>query len=162
MTRFVFRREHRDHRMKANTKGALKLAGFAALAGAGSLMIYGCVGFIRVIGDKEASVELQRIQSHMANTVPQRVLVSHDNRWTRYAFVAEPSSATPGQLRVLILNDHYRGSDPTYRWPSGIIHTQEELSADLLCTLPEQARKIDFTIDPFALGYIQKRCRTAR
>jgi hypothetical protein len=60
----------------------------------------------------------------------------------------------------MILDNHYRGSDPTYRTPSGVIGDQ--LSRDLLCSLPAKAAALRVALDSIVAAEIRSQCSTAR
>jgi hypothetical protein len=119
---------------------------------------YWIIAFSRINHDKAVNVDaLQRLWSYGVH-VPLNVVVPANNKWTHHAFVAERfESDPPRQTSVLILDDHYRGDDPTYRSEDGIIGNQ--LSKGLLCSLPAQASEKHVTLDSRVAGKIEAECK---
>ncbi|MBC9030767.1 hypothetical protein IAG41_00025 [Sphingomonas sp. JC676] len=89
--------------------------------------------------------------------LPIGTIVPQNNRWKSNAFVAERSGADNA---VLILDDHYRGSDPAYRSDSGVIG--DEISRTLLCSLPTHAKMKAVIIDPVVAHMISSKCPNVR
>ncbi len=56
--------------------------------------------------------------------VPLGLVQPPNNRWMEQAFVADASREGGMKVAVLILDDHYRSGDPTYRSQSGVIGDQ--------------------------------------
>lgn len=115
----------------------------------------------RVFHDKAVNADaLQRLWSY-GTQVPLGVVVPAANRWTTRAFAAERSGGGPSRrIAVLILDDHYRGDDPTYRSKSGIIG--DDVSTALLCSVPAQAARKGVHIDPLVSDMIRTRCPNVR
>lgn len=131
---------------------------------AGGLAIYWWIGMNNIIHDKAVNADaLQRLWGY-GRRIPLRTVVPAHNRWTDKAFiagVATPSGAEPGRdASVLILDDHYRGSDPTYRSKSGVIG--DPVSLPLLCSLPAQASWKGVDLDPVVLQLVHSSCRNFR
>jgi len=86
------------------------------------LLAWWLIGMSRIFHDKAINADaLQRLWSY-GRSVPLQTVVPAHNRWTAHAFVAEASDEEPGRhTSVLILDDHYRGNDPTYRSQSGVV-----------------------------------------
>jgi hypothetical protein len=122
---------------------------------------YWVVDLSRVVHDKAVNADgLQRLPNDGA-AVPLNVVLPPNNRWTAHAFIAEQRKADPGrQISVLILDDHYRGDDPTYRTASGVIG--EGLSIALLCSVPAQADAKGVRLDPDVAQLIHSKCRSVR
>jgi hypothetical protein len=89
--------------------------------------------------------------------VPVGVVQPANNRWMKEAFIADTSTEEGKMVAVLILDDHYRSNDATYRSESGIIGDQ--ISPSVLCSLPSQALKNGVAIDPVVERLIAKECR---
>jgi hypothetical protein len=119
------------------------------------------VSFLRVVHDKSINADaLQRLQA-AGELLPLGVVVPSHNRWANNAFVAErPSNEHRRQISVLILDDHYRGTDPLLRSPSGVIG--DEVSPSLLCSLRQQAKTKGVTVDPAIVDMIASRCANFR
>jgi hypothetical protein len=131
---------------------------WAALAiPAFALPAYWALSMHRIFHDKAVNANaLQRLWSY-GRSVPLRTVVPAHNRWTDNAFVAEPAVQAPGKdTSVLILDDHYRGGDPTYRTESGLIG--DDLSIGLLCSLPSQAAAKGVRLDPVVVRLVRSRC----
>jgi hypothetical protein len=75
----------------------------------------------------------------------------------RQAFVADTSSEEGKRIAVLVLDDHYRGGDPTYRSESGVIG--DRISQPVLCSVPSQARTSRVSLDPAVRNLILAKCR---
>jgi len=89
--------------------------------------------------------------------VPIGVVQPPNNRWMKEAFVADASNEEGKKVAVLILDDHYRGGDPTYRSESGVIG--DEISKPVLCSVPAQARAKNISLDPVVQRLILAECR---
>ena len=89
--------------------------------------------------------------------VPLGVVQPANNRWLKQAFVADASSEDGKKIAVLILDDHYKGADPTYRSESGVIG--DRISKPVLCSVPAQARRANVILDPAVRRIISARCR---
>lgn len=131
-----------------------------------ALLFWGFLGYWaidmnRVSHDKAVNADaLQRLWS-FGTQIPLGVVIPANNQWTTRAFVAERFDGDPPrQTSILILDDHYRGDDPTYRSDSGVIGN--ELSIGLLCSIPTQASIKRVNLDPIVLGMIRSRCRNVR
>ena len=118
---------------------------------------YWMIGMQRIVHDKAINSDaLQRVENY-GRRVPLGTVVPAHNRWTTNAFIAEASDKEVyGGTSVLILDDHYRGGDPTYRTESGVIG---DLSVPLLCSIPSQAAGRGVYVDPAVLRLIHSRCR---
>lgn len=119
--------------------------------------IWWYLSFQRVVHDKAIDADaLQRLWVH-GQELPLNTVVPARNRWTRNAFVADQQAGVrPGKVSVLILDDHYRGDDDSYRSPSGVIG--DEISPGLLCSLPRQAAIKHVAIDPIVMRMITISC----
>jgi hypothetical protein len=89
--------------------------------------------------------------------VPIGVVQSANNRWMKHAFVADRSNEDGKQIAVLVLDDHYRGGDPSYRSESGVIG--DPISKSVLCAVPEQAAAKHVALDPVIQRLIRTHCR---
>lgn len=89
--------------------------------------------------------------------VPLGVVQAPDNRWMEQAFVADVSSEEGKKISVLILDDHYRSGDPTYRSISGVIG--DRIGKAVLCSVPSQARSKGVVLDPAVRSLILAECR---
>ena len=125
------------------------------------------VQFEREVHDKSASAEVGRLDFSPDPQLPFGVVVPAHNRWTKYAFIAQPIDAAqtrrPGEEQralSLVLNDHYRGDDPDYGTASGVIG--DDLSSTALCSIPAQAAQKQVIVDPVVNGLIQSRCGNVR
>jgi hypothetical protein len=109
------------------------------------------------IHDKAINADsLQRLWTY-GRQVPLGEVVPAKNRWIPNAFIAEAAPPQPGtSTRVMILDDHYWGSDPSYRSPSGIIG--DDISNGLLCSVEGQAVKTGVTIDEVVSRRIRHKC----
>jgi hypothetical protein len=79
------------------------------------------------------------------------------NRWMEQAFVADAPVDEGKKIAVLILDDHYRSGDPTYRSESGAIG--DRISKPILCSVPSQARTKGISLDPVVQRLILAECR---
>jgi hypothetical protein len=79
------------------------------------------------------------------------------NRSMEEAFLADASSEEGKKIAVLILDDHYRGGDPSYRSESGVIG--DRISKPVLCSVPSQARASGVSLDPAVQHLILAECR---
>jgi hypothetical protein len=118
---------------------------------------YWIIAFNRITHDKAVNADaLQRLWSYGVQ-VPLNVVVPANNKWTDHAFVAERFDADPPRrTSVLILDDHYRGDDPTYRSEDGVIGDQ--LSLRLLCSIPAQASQKGVELDTRVFERIRNEC----
>ena len=127
---------------------------FTAVCG---IAIHWFIQMDRVFHDKAVNANaLQRIRQY-EREIPLRTVVLPHNRWTDNAFVAEPSTNGAGAISVLIVDDHYRGSDPAYRTDAGLIG--DEISLPLLCSLPSQAAAKGVRLDAVVMRSIHTRCQ---
>lgn len=124
------------------------------------LVIGWLIAMNHVFHDKAVNADaLQRLGSY-GRKLPMRTVIPAHNHWTDKAFIAEPSKEEAGRdASVLILDDHYRGDDPTYRTESGIIG--DELSLPVLCSVPVQAANKGVSLDPVVLRMIRSKCINA-
>ena len=88
--------------------------------------------------------------------VPLGVVQPTNNRWMKEAFVAD-TGQDGKKIAVLILNDHYRSGDPTYRSKSGVIG--DRVSKPVLCSIPSQARRKKVSLDPAVQRLITAECQ---
>jgi hypothetical protein len=72
------------------------------------------------------------------------------------AFVADKSNEEGKRIAVLVLDDHYRSGDPSYRSESGVIG--DRVSKVVLCSVPAQAREKKVTIDAAVQRLIAAEC----
>jgi hypothetical protein len=114
-------------------------------------------GFQRIVHDKAVNADaLQRLWAH-ADELPLNTVIPARNQWTPNAFVAEKRpGARPGKVSVLVLDDHYRGDDDSYRSQGGVIG--DEISHGLLCSLPQKAGIKHVAIDPIVMRMITTSC----
>jgi hypothetical protein len=142
-----------------NARSLFKLWWVPALAVVFGAVTYWFVAMHRIVHDKAINADaLQRVWSY-GRAVPLGTVIPPHNRWTDDAFVAEASDEEAGRTTsVLILDDHYRGSDPTYRTESGVIGN--DVSISLLCSLPAQASTEGVRLDPVVVRLVQSRCRS--
>jgi hypothetical protein len=134
---------------------AMLAIGFAlALA----FIAYWIIGFSRITHDKSVSSDLQRLWLD-GDQLQAGVVVAGNNRWTEHAFVADKViRPEPGKKAlVLILDDHYRGDDPTYRSDTGIIG--DDLSPGILCSVDAQAAAKRVALDPLISRKIRSICK---
>lgn len=89
--------------------------------------------------------------------IPVSVVQPANNRWMRNAFVADTSTEEGKKIGVLILDDHYRGGDPTYRSESGVIG--DRIGKATLCSVPTQARRKRVVLDTVIQRLIAAECR---
>lgn len=89
--------------------------------------------------------------------VPIGVVQPPDNRWMEEAFVADVPTEEDKKIAVLVLDDHYRSGDPTYRSQSGVIG--DRISKRVLCSVPSQARARRVSLDPAVQRLIRSECR---
>jgi hypothetical protein len=89
--------------------------------------------------------------------VPVGVVQPDNNRWMEDAFVADTSTEKGKKIAMLVLDDHYRGSDPTYRSESGVIG--DRIGRAVLCSVPSQARAKKVALDPVVQRLIAAECR---
>ena len=89
--------------------------------------------------------------------VPVGVVQPRNNRWMEEAFIADRSTEEGKKIAVLILDDHYRGGDPTYRSESGVIG--DRISHAVLCSVPAQAQTKRVALDPVIQRLIAAQCR---
>lgn len=103
---------------------------------------------------------LQRLWTYGDN-LPLGTLVARNNQWSENAFVAERQRGDGGEkIAVLILDDHYRGDDMTYRSHSGVIG--DEISLSLLCALPSKVGWKSLNVDLAVRQMINSRCANVR
>ena len=105
--------------------------------------------------DKSVNSELQ-ILWFDPHGMPIGVVQSANNRWMEHAFVADRSKEDGKRIAVLVLDDHYRGGDPTYRSESGVIG--DPISNAVLCSIPVQARQKKVAIDHAVQRLIAAKC----
>ena len=106
--------------------------------------------------DKSINSQLQ-ILWRAPNGVAAGTVQPADNRWMDNAFVADKPTEQGKKIAVLILDDHYRSGDPTYRSESGVIG--DRISRDVLCSVPLQARTKKVALDPVVQELINAECR---
>ena len=89
--------------------------------------------------------------------VPLRTVVPANNHWIDHAFIAEPVKGKRFVRRaVLIVDDHYRGGDPTLRSETGVIG--DMISRQVLCSIPAQAQAEAVTLDPVVRKLVSAEC----
>ena len=88
--------------------------------------------------------------------VPLGVVQPDNNRWMDVAFVADTSTEKGKKIAMLILDDHYRSGDPTYRSESGVIG--DRIGRVVLCSVPSQARAKKVALDPVVQRLIAAEC----
>ena len=116
----------------------------------------------RISQDKSLNSEVDVLWSY-GKAVPLGTVVPPHNRWIDHAFVAERSHEGASYPSVLILDDHYRGTDRTYRLTeSGIVLVGGAISPRLLCSLPSQAENKQVTLDPVVLRLVRSKCGHVR
>jgi hypothetical protein len=108
--------------------------------------------------DKSANSQLAMLRLD-SRGVPLGSVQPAGNRWMKQAFVADASTEDGGKVAVLILDDHYRGGDPSYRSESGVIG--DRISKPVLCSVPSQARTKNVSLDPAVRRLIAAECRQA-
>jgi hypothetical protein len=131
---------------------ALKISTFLLLGGLAAFAVPFYFGFKRVAHDKAVNADVLQPLREQPD-LPLGKVVPSNNRWKRNAFVAE--RRVDGNA-VLILDDHYRGRDPAYRSPDGVIG--DEISSALLCSVPAQAKANAIVVDPAVLSMINRKC----
>jgi hypothetical protein len=109
--------------------------------------------------DKTLNGQLQDVWANPRG-VPLRVVVPPNNTWMDRAFVADVSSDRFKGVAVLILDDHYRSRDPTYRSDSGVVG--DPVSHRVLCSVPEQARAKKVVLDAVVARSIDAICGKGR
>ena len=88
--------------------------------------------------------------------VPVGVVQSANSRWMENAFVADKSNEDGKRIAVLVLDDHYRSGDPSYRSESGVIG--DRVSKVVLCSVPAQAREKKVALDAAVQRLIAAEC----
>ena len=105
--------------------------------------------------DKTLNSRLQLLWSKPGG-VPLRIVVPPSTRWMENAFIAEASEEEVKPVAVLILDDHYRSGDYMLRSKSGVVG--DEISREVLCSVPEQARSDKVRLDPVVQRLIAAEC----
>ena len=124
----------------------------ALISVAAGWLVYSWVG---ISHDKSINSRLQMLWLDPEG-VPLGQVQSANNRWMKQAFVADASREDGKAVAVLILDDHYRGGDPTYRSASGVIG--DRITKSVLCSIPSQARARNVPLDPAVRRLIRTGC----
>ena len=125
----------------------------ALISAAAGWLVYSWVG---ISHDKSVNSRLQMLWLNPEG-VPLGQVQPANNRWMQQAFVADLSREEGKAVAVLILDDHYRGGDPTYRSASGVIG--DRITKHVLCSIPSQARARNVSLDPAVRRLIRAECR---
>lgn len=112
--------------------------------------------FLAIEHDKAVNADsLQRLRNY-GGQLPLGVVIPAGNRWASNAFVAEKSDEAGDAIAVVLLDDHYQGSDPIYGSAGGLIG--DKISTGLFCSLPRLARQQNVILDPAVEAAIQREC----
>lgn len=134
--------------------GKLGCAAFGALlAGLAGWMIYtwAVLSHDKSINSRMAMLWLD------PQDVPLGVVQPAGNLWMKEAFVADAPAEDGKKVALLVLDDHYRSGDPTYRSESGVIG--DRIGKPVLCSVTAQARRKKVALDPAVRRLIHAECR---
>ncbi|XJJ67994.1 hypothetical protein WBP07_02930 [Novosphingobium sp. BL-8A] len=109
--------------------------------------------------DKSINSDLQRLWDNPQG-LPLGVAVPANNRWMPNAFVADRSSGEFRKVSLLILDDHYRSTDPAYLSENGVIGGV--ISGNVLCSIPVQSLRNNIELDPAVRKLIEAECPNTR
>lgn len=125
----------------------------------GALLAYAAGAYLQyrsIAYDKGVNANVLQSLRDKRN-LPVGIVVPPNNRWKSNAFIAERDGTT---YSILILDDHYRGSDRSFRSDSGVIG--DEIGQGFLCAIPAQATAKGVAIDPAVTRMIKSRCGNSR
>ena len=106
--------------------------------------------------DKSINARLQNYW-YGPHGIPVGIVQPKNNAWMKQAFVADRPIEKGKKINLLVLDDHYRGSDDILRTKSGVIG--DRIRNAVLCSVPTQAQSKNVALDPAVKRLIATECR---